>query len=355
MGAPLDAWVEIGVPVAVLVAAALLDALVPPTLVVASAFVLAPFVASAISTPRRTAVIAAAAVVAVGLSGAWSHDAGSANWWIRLAAAGLFGSVAVLLTSIRVRRERALAHMTVVAQTAQHALVQLLPASLGAVGLAARYVSASEAALVGGDLYEVADTPYGVRVLVGDVRGKGLDAVHLASTVLAAFRRATFLRSRLPELARDLDTAVTVVSGEEDFVTAVIAEFHDDGTAGIVNCGHPPPLLLPSGGPPRPLVPAAPDVPLGLGSSPEEETIVWADGARLLFYTDGLVEARNHEGAFFPLDDHAAGLVDGSLDDALDGLVLDYERFARGPRDDLALVLTEHREDVEHRGVAAIA
>jgi hypothetical protein len=48
--------------------------------------------------------------------------------------------------------------------------------------------SAAEQAAVGGDLYEVLDSPWGVRLLVGDVRGKGLDAVRLANRVLGCFR-----------------------------------------------------------------------------------------------------------------------------------------------------------------------
>ena len=43
------------------------------------------------------------------------------------------------------------------------------------------------------------------------------------------------------------------------------------------------------------------------------------DGARLLFYTDGLVETRDRDGAFFPLTERAAALRTGSLEDALDG------------------------------------
>ena len=43
----------------------------------------------------------------------------------------------------------------------------------------------------------------------------------------------------------------------------------------------------------------------------------------MLFYTDGLIEARNRQGAFFPLAESAATLRAGSLDEALDGLLDD--------------------------------
>lgn len=335
---------ELGLPVALLVVAVVGDALLPSTVVITSAFAIAPFVASALTTPARTGAIAAASVVAVGFSATWNHDVASAQWWVRLLVMTVFGGIAVLLARIRVRRERALQHMTLVAETAQRALLRILPGRVGAVGLAARYVSAAEAALVGGDLYEVADTPYGVRVLIGDVRGKGLDAVHLAAAVLAAFRRAAFLDQGLAEVAKDLDLAVGTVCGEEDFVTALVAEFHQNGTATMVNCGHPAPLFLQTDRTPRWVEDPDPALPLGLGSSPDETSFEWPDGSRLLLFTDGLIEARDRKGAFFPIDTYAADLGTGTLDEALDRLLAAHQRFGgRGHRDDVALVLTEHR------------
>ncbi len=134
--------------------------------------------------------------------------------------------------------------MTAIAETAQRALLRVMPASIGSLGFAARYVSATEEALVGGDLYEVAETPNGVRVIVGDARGKGLEAVQMAATVLAAFRHAAVKEPTLTAVATDLDDVVTAVAEDEDFVTAVLAEFHDDHTVTLLNCGHHPPLLL---------------------------------------------------------------------------------------------------------------
>jgi len=34
------------------------------------------------------------------------------------------------------------------------------------------------------------------------------------------------------------------VVGDEDFVTAVVAEFHPDRTVAVVKCGHPPPVKV---------------------------------------------------------------------------------------------------------------
>ena len=334
-------WFELGIPLAVLLAAVVADSLLPRDIIITAVFAIAPFVASALTSPARTAAIGALSVVAVGVSALWNHDVGTAEWWIRLLGGVLFAVIAVLVARMRVRRERALQHMTVVAETAQRALLRGVPARVGSVGLAARYVSATEAALVGGDLYEVADTPYGVRVVIGDVRGKGLDAVHLASTVLAAFRRAAFVNRALAGVTRDLDDAVSAVCGDEDFVTALVAEFRHDGTGAVVNCGHLPPLLLTSGRRPSRLDGAEPTPPLGLGGRPAEVPFDWPGGSRILLYTDGLVEARNRQGAFFPLDDHVAELSTGTVDEALDHLLALLRAFSAGQGDDLALVLAE--------------
>ena len=157
------------------------------------------------------------------------------------------GALAVILAHLRIRREQDLQHMTTIAETAQRAVLRVIPSSVGSLRFATRYVSATKEALVGGDLYEVVQIPDGVRVIVGDVRGKGLAAVQMAATVLAAFRRAAVLEVSLTAIAADLDNVVTAVAGDEDFVTAVLAEFHDDHSVTLVNCGHHPPLLLTNG------------------------------------------------------------------------------------------------------------
>jgi serine phosphatase RsbU (regulator of sigma subunit) len=313
-------------------------------MVVTASFGVAAIVASALTTARRTAMVGAAATVLTALSATWNHNYGTAGWWVRLGMTFGLAALAVVLANIRTRREQALQHMTDIAEVAQRALLRPMPGSIGPLAFAARYVSATEGALVGGDLYEVAETPEGVRMIVGDVRGKGLDAVQLAATVLAAFRRAAVMEPSLTAVAIDLDNVVTAVAGDEDFVTAVLAEFHDDLTVAVVNCGHHPPLLLTNADTGRLLDTGEPQLPLGLNPTPSCVTRHVSEGARVLFYTDGLIETRNRQGAFFPLVDSAATLRIGSLDDALDGLLEELgEHTADQLDDDMALVLAERR------------
>ena len=191
-----------------------------------------------------------------------------------------------------------------------------------------------------------AETPNGVRVIVGDARGKGLEAVQMAATVLAAFRHAAVKEPTLTAVATDLDEVVTAVAEDEDFVTAVLAEFHDDLTVTLLNCGHHPPLLLANDHSRSLVNTGSPEPPLGLGPEPSPVTCRLNEGARMLFYTDGLVESRNREGAFFPLEDHAEALSTDDLGTALDDLlsrVVDHVGLPR-VNDDLALVLVERQE-----------
>jgi serine phosphatase RsbU (regulator of sigma subunit) len=87
-----------------------------------------------------------------------------------------------------------------------------------------------------------------------------------------------------------------------------------------------------------------PTPPLGLGPEPALVEHPWGPSARLLLYTDGLVEARNRRGSFFPLDEQASALVGVPLAEALDKVVDRLRDFAGGRiADDVALVLAENR------------
>jgi sigma-B regulation protein RsbU (phosphoserine phosphatase) len=297
-------------------------------------------VASMLTSARRTAIVAGAALVCALVAG-FSHDTiGSFDWYVRCLLCGLLGLVGVQSAALRERREGRLQRMTVIAETAQRAVLRAMPTAIGSVGLAARYVSATAEALVGGDLYEVAATPFGVRVIVGDVRGKGLEAVQTAAAVLGAFRAAAFTSPDVASLSRTIDETLGRMVGDEEFVTAIVGEF-DGERVTLANCGHHPPLLV-TGHDVTTVDTGEPTVPLGLGSQPGISEHAWPAGSRMLFYTDGLVEARDRRGEFFPLDDFSAELGDGTVEEALDRLVAHLLDYA-GQRmsDDLALVLAE--------------
>jgi sigma-B regulation protein RsbU (phosphoserine phosphatase) len=221
--------------------------------------VAAPFLAAAFASWR---VVLAVGVLATAVGGAFAL-AGQQN---RLANAtivvgiGLATGIAGAVAAIRERQAERIAELSRLASVAQQAVLRPLGPQVGTLAVAGRYISATAAADIGGDLYEALDTPYGVRMIIGDVRGKGLDAVRLASIVLGSYRHVAYERADLRAIVADLDRAVARSVGDEDFVTAALVE-ERGGTLTIVNCGHPAPLLL-RRGEVIPLEPPAPAPPL---------------------------------------------------------------------------------------------
>ena len=161
-----------------------------------SLFSIAPLVAATVADERRTAAFAGAAVALAIGAGWWDGATGSVTYWIRVAVVCAICAMAVVVAGMRRRREERLARMTAIAEAAQLALLPPLPPEMTGITIAARYRSATREASVGGDLYEIIPTGHGIRVIIGDVRGKGLDAVLLARHVLSAFRRSAVAMPR---------------------------------------------------------------------------------------------------------------------------------------------------------------
>src|SRR5262249_5282276 len=224
-------------------------------------------------------------------------------------------AIAAAAGTVRAGRAQRLVELSRLASVAQTAVLRPLGPQLGPLSVAGRYISASAAADIGGDLYEAVDTPYGVRMIIGDVRGKGLDAVRLASIVLGSYRHVAYERADLRAIVADLDRAVARSGGDEDFVTAALVE-ERGGTLTIVNCGHPAPLLL-RRGEVIPLEPPASAPPLGFMPVVRPRAERLEPGDRLLLFTDGLAEARR-DGQFFPIAERASRLLShGTVGDGL--------------------------------------
>ena len=326
---------------------------------VLSLFGIAPLIAAAVADERRTAIFAGAATaLAVGI-GWWEGSASGAVYWTKVAVVCATGAMAVLVAGVRRRREERLTRMTAIAEASQLALLPPLPPEMIGIGIAARYRSSTREASVGGDLYEIIPTGHGLRVIIGDVRGKGLDAILLARHVLSAFRRSAVAIPAMEQVACEVSGAIRPHLGEEDFVTAVLAQITSCGELTIVNCGHHPPLLVHDGGL-QALVGETTALPLGLEDDFTAFNASWAPGDRLLLYTDGLVESRDQYGEFLPEDQIAAALAVTGCEQALDTLMTAVHRHTGGHgHDDVALLLLEHgaappSSAVRHPGGAAV-
>src|SRR4051812_39293893 len=278
----------------------------------------APFLAAAFASWRQVLIVGAVAVT-VGLAFAVPGGSGSImSSSVNIGGVIFATGIAAAVGTIRQRQAERLAELSRLAQVAQGAVLRPLGPQVGPLTVAARYISASAAADIGGDLYEALDTPYRGRMIIGDVRGKGLDAVRLASIVLGSYRHVAYERPDLHAIVADLDRAVARSLGDEDFVTAALIE-ERGGTLTIVNCGHPSPLLL-RRGEVIVLDPLMTAPPLGFTPvvTPRVERL--EPGDRLLFYPDGLAEARR-DGEFFPTAERAWRLLGhGTVSDGLKSL-----------------------------------
>jgi hypothetical protein len=251
------------------------------------------------------------------------------------------GSTAVVV--LAAAREQQLAQVRSVAATAQRALLRPVPPLIGSLQITVRYLAAAAEARIGGDLYEVMATPFGTRLILGDVRGKGLQAVETAADVLGVFRDAARAEPDLARVAAHLDAALARRPASEEFVTAILLSIPDsDEPARMVNCGHPDALLLRDGTADW-LEPAVRLPPLAMGgmvATPYRDSAFDLHrGETLLLYTDGASEARDLTGRFYPLDRRLAQMPERDPDLLLDRLVMDLKDYVPdGLTDDTALL-----------------
>ena len=306
-----------------------------------------PLLASVILSPRVTAALAGwALLLGVGLVLLEPALPGLPRPGVmvsHLSVLVLLTAFAVANAVLRTVAQRRLGQVRAVARVAQSALLREVPATVTAGRLASRYLSAAAEARVGGDLLEVVPDEAHPRWLIGDTRGKGLSAVRLAAVTMTSFRDACAQPGlSLAEIARVVDRSVSRAAGDEDFVTAVFAELDPRGWLQLVICGHPPPLLLAAGGGLRALSPPAYATPLGLRPEMTPATFTVNPGDRLVFCTDGMLEARDRAGRFFRLEDAVDTLRHPDLQAAADGLVGRLlAHTGRKLDDDVALLLLE--------------
>lgn len=321
-------WLAFAVAVTTVVA--VVDALVPET-VLTGLLVVGPALASARLSPRWTALICGYALF-LALELAFRNvQPAVEDRALRLVVLVIGFALAVFLSRSRTERERSLAG---IARVVQEALLLPFSARVRGAEIAVRYRSADRDALVGGDLYDVANTGYGLRILVGDARGKGLSATVTAAVALRVFRNNAYTEPTLGGLAAVLDSQLSGLLEPEDFVTAVVAEFGPGGVT-VVNCGHHPPVLLEVH--PAYVTPEATAPPLGMGfhTRPEPVTVRLRSDQAVLFYTDGLAEARDAAGHMLDVLAASRGLAaQSSLESSLDSLVDRLDAHTGGRRDD---------------------
>ncbi|NGO82183.1 SpoIIE family protein phosphatase [Streptomyces sp. 196(2019)] len=237
---------------------------------------------------------------------------------------------------------------------------QLLPHHVppqSAVDIAHRYLPSDDVTGVGGDWFDVIPLS-GTRVglVVGDVVGHGLQAAATMGRLRTSVRAFAQLDMAPDELLTRLDDLV----GQPGVPQGPPSDAYDELTTGatclyavydpvsrrcvMARAGHLPPAVVhPDGRVTFPDLPAGP--PLGLGGLPFESLeIELPVGSLLALFTDGLVEARDHDidqglAALGRVLGTPAASLDELCDRAVSALVPDATTA-----DDTALLLARTRQ-----------
>ncbi|MFI9808174.1 PP2C family protein-serine/threonine phosphatase [Streptomyces sp. NPDC052301] len=304
------AWIP---PLLLLAGIVLLDFETTERFRIISWIVLVPGIAAAICGVWTTVAFTLLSVVTyVVVDSAWpdQYQAGLGDFVL----VALGGLLAVLASAVRVRQERQNLHIRDIAETTRRTVLRPLPPRWAGLEHAGVYLAADVDARVGGDFYDIQPGPHGTRVLVGDVQGKGLGAVEAAAALLGTFREAGYHEEELATVAERLEIRMCRhrshihATGREDgdrFATALLIGFPESGadTVELVNFGHEPPLAVGPHGVRE--LPSGDGLPLGLcdlaGALPPVRRVPLTAEETLLLVTDGVTEARDEPGLFYPL------------------------------------------------------
>jgi serine phosphatase RsbU (regulator of sigma subunit) len=247
--------------------------------------------------------------------------------------------------AIAIRVDRMFRQRSQVAEALQ---ASLLPATLPEVpGLefAAAYAGATQWLEISGDFYDVFKTGDGWAIAIGDVCGKG----HDAAAMTAAARHSIRAFARVHAAPADVLSAANEVllAGDygERFVTASLAFLKRRGRRAEVQlggCGHPGPAVVRADG--RVEILVGDGMPLGLfGDAQVGRTeLELRHGDLLLFYTDGVTEARSTDReAFFEdrLADELAAVAGQSAAEIVRAVQDLVTSFSQGDlRDDVTIL-----------------
>ena len=155
---------------------------------------------------------------------------------------------------------------------------------------------------LGGDSFDYAVDAHTARVAVFDAMGHGLEAGLLASVAVAACRTSRRSGRDLAGTAESIHDAVSTQFGLDRFVTAVLVELElASGRLRWSVSGHPPPLLLRNGRMVKTLTGEV-TPPLGVSGLVTVSEEMLEPGDQVLFFSDGVVEARSADGEFFGVE-----------------------------------------------------
>lgn len=205
------------------------------------------------------------------------------------------------LLNARRRAEESEEHARQLAETLQASLIPPSLPSIPEVDLGAAYHPAGEGAEVGGDFYDcfqVSESDW--VVAIGDVCGKGARAAAVTALVRYTIRGAAIETDHLPEVLWAVNTALFLDHAPETCtaVVARVAPSPEELRVSASVAGHPLPRLVSSGGRVQPIGEHAPLLGAFRGAAHRATTVALRQGESLVFFTDGVTEARRGDEFF---------------------------------------------------------
>ena len=207
------------------------------------------------------------------------------------------------------------------------------------------YSSATAAATVGGDFYDLICLPRRrACVILGDVSGKGVEAASVSAAVKTALGAYAWEGQPPARMVRLLNDFLLGFSRLETFATMFVGMVDlDRATLTYCSAGHPPALLLRAEtNEMETLDEQSGVVGAFKGMVYRDGRVRLGEGDRLLLYTDGITEARDPTGAFFGEQGLRDAVMDestGDFDTLLERLLSRLDAFSeRRLNDDVAMV-----------------
>jgi len=186
-----------------------------------------------------------------------------------------------------------------IADTLQESLLKV-PDSIDGIEFGHLYRSATEAARVGGDFYDIFEIEEGkVAAVVGDVSGKGIEAAALTSLIKSAVKAHVLEDDDPSSVMAKINDLVIKISPASNFSTVFLGVI-DTATGWMTYCsaGHPPALIRRNGLDIDTLTDYSPVLGafMGLDYTSGRERLDKDDV--LIIYTNGITEARSDTGFF---------------------------------------------------------
>jgi PAS domain S-box-containing protein len=244
--------------------------------------------------------------------------------------------------SIAIDNARLFAERSRVASVLQRALLPPALPDIAGMEIASHYDTA-DATDIGGDFYDVMGAGDEWMIVIGDVRGKGLEAASLTSLARHTVRAAALRNPDPAQILGVLNDALIEHDPMESFCTAICARLHlGPGQITVVLAlgGHPAPLLLHPDGTLTTIEASGPLIGLLEDGEYPTTTVTMRPGDTLFLYTDGLTEARRGDELFGVERVEEALRVTAGLgaDAAVRHVYEVVEDFQGRQRDDMALL-----------------